>query len=276
MKFERVSLSDAATKKAWDDFAESHPRATPCHLSCWLDAISTTYSFEPFLFAARNEEGAFAGIFPLFRIRSPFTGTRMVSLPFSDYGGPLGIDPTVETGMLMHVRQEYQHDLKYLEIRGPLQDPADFLPYSYYKRHVLDLRPGLAAIQKNIDKKTILYSVRKAEKAGVSIRQENTQAGLDAFCHLNNLTRRKHGVPGQPRAFFDNLFSCIVAPGRGFILAAVHESEIIAASFFLTMAKQIHYKYNASDPALLRKFSPNHLLTWEVISWGRRTRIRVS
>jgi lipid II:glycine glycyltransferase (peptidoglycan interpeptide bridge formation enzyme) len=60
----------------------------------------------------------------------------------------------------------------------------------------------------------------------------------------------------------------MIAGNHGFILAAFHDSTIIAASIFLTVGKKIHYKYNASDPDLLKKLSPNHLLTWDVIQWG--------
>jgi CelD/BcsL family acetyltransferase involved in cellulose biosynthesis len=268
MKYETVSLSDDAAMKIWDAFVESHPAATPSHLSCWLRSIHSTYSFEPLLYIAKGPDGEIVGVFPLFKITNPLSRAHIVSLPFSDYGGPLCINPVIEAHMVQNVRSKYDRKVKYLEIRGMLKEPDGFLPYNYYKSHVLDLRQGVDAIQHKIDKKTILYSVRKAEKAGVSIRQENTRAGLDEFYRLNNLTRRKHGVPSQPRSFFKNLFSCMIAENRGFILTAFHDSQIIAASIFLTVAKKIHYKYNASDPTLLKKFSPNHLLTWHAIQWG--------
>jgi CelD/BcsL family acetyltransferase involved in cellulose biosynthesis len=268
MKFETIALSDVAATKAWDDYVEVHPLATPSHLSSWLSAIQTTYSFTPLLYVAKGEDDTLLGVFPLFKIRGAFAGIRIVSLPFSDYGGPLCNSAAVEEELVRHVRCACHNGIRYLEIRGGLQSPGDLLPYHYYKRHVMNLEPGVSAIQSKIDKKTIQYCIRKAEKAGVTIRQDNTRKGLDAFYHLNNLTRRKHGVPSQPRAFFENLFSCIVAKEAGFIMVAEHESAIVAASLFLTVGKQIHYKYNASDPAVLKRLSPNHLLTWRVIAWG--------
>jgi CelD/BcsL family acetyltransferase involved in cellulose biosynthesis len=268
MRFETVSLSDVVATTAWDDYVSRHPRATPCHLSAWLWAIHATYSFEPLLYTVKDDGGALQGVFPLFRIRGAFTGVRVVSLPFSDYGGPLCNDQIVEEELVRHVRGECQNGIRYLEIRGGLARPGDLLPYNYYKRHVMDLRAGIGALQNKFDKKTIQYSIRKAEKAGVVIKQDNTRAGLEAFYRLNNLTRRKHGVPSQPHAFFENLYSRMIAAKAGFILVAEHDSTVAAASLFLTVARQIHYKYNASDPALLKKLSPNHLLTWHVITWG--------
>jgi hypothetical protein len=268
MNIETISLSDKPALSSWDAYAGSHPHSTPSHLSFWLNAICTTYSFAPLLYVAKNDAGEIVGVFPLFKIVSHLTGTRVVSIPFSDYGGPLGNDPGVEAEMIRHMQAENRNKTKYLEIRGALRQPDGFLPYPYYKRHVLDLQQGMALIQKGMDKKTIMYSIRKAEKAGVSTRHENTLLGLDAFCHLNNLTRKKHGVPCQPRAFFENLFKNMVSGGHGFILVAVHGADVCAASWFLTIANRIHYKYSASDPLLLKKYSPNHLLTWHAITWG--------
>ena len=267
MGIKSISLSDEQATASWDAYVEAHPFSTPGHLTCWLKAIYKTYFFEPLLYVAQNDAGQINGVFPLFKITSIITGTRVVSLPFSDYGGPLCDALETEAEMMRFVKNEH-HRVRYFEIRGTLQNSDGFLPYCYYKRHVLDLQQGLPSLQKSIDKKTILYSVRKAEKAGVSIKQENTRFGLNEFYRLNNLTRRKHGVPCQPRVFFENLFSCMINGVHGLILCALHDSDVIAASLFLMVAKKIHYKYSASDPLLLKKYSPNHLLTWHAINWG--------
>ena len=107
MRLERVSLTDAAAMGAWDRFVEAHAHATPCHLSCWLGAIHSAYSYEPLLYFVRNGVGELCGIFPLFRISSRFTGKRIVSLPFSDYGGPLLSDATDEAEVVDFVRLTY-------------------------------------------------------------------------------------------------------------------------------------------------------------------------
>lgn len=268
MNITKISLLDSAATSDWDAYVGGHANATPCHLSSWLTSLRDTYSFEPILYVAKDEAGQTQGIFPLFRISGAFTGIRIVSLPFSDYGGPLCTSAIVEKALVERVRQDFRSGIKYLEIRGGISEPKDMQRYNYYKRHALDLRKGIAQLQAKIDKKTILYNIRRAEKAGVVVRQENSRAGMDAFYHLNSLTRRKHGVPCQPRAFFENLFAKMIVPNFGFILVAEHESRIAAASLFLIIGKHIHYKYSASDPILLRKLSPNHLLTWSAISWG--------
>jgi len=60
----------------------------------------------------------------------------------------------------------------------------------------------------------------------------------------------------------------MIAKGFGFVLLAVHESKVVAGSLFLKLGKGIHYKYNASDPDILGKITPNHSLTWQAIVKG--------
>jgi CelD/BcsL family acetyltransferase involved in cellulose biosynthesis len=268
MKLERVTLRDEGAIEEWDSFVESHPSATPYHLSNWLKTIHETYSFDPLLILARENNGSLAGIFPSFGIRRYFSRPRVVSIPFSDYGGPLLSNSLREADFLLRLREQFPEKLKCLEIRGGLQSPEMFTRYDYYKRHTINLQSGIDAIRDRIDKKTILYSIRKAERAGVEVRQENSRLALKEFCRLNALTRKKHGMPTQPRFFFENLFDSTVVKNRAFIVVARHESRAIAASFFLIVGKMIHYKYSASDPYYVKTFAPNHLLTWSVINWG--------
>ena len=123
-------------------------------------------------------------------------------------------------------------------------------------------------VRKNIDKRTIQYSIRKAERVGIEIKEENNQYGIEEFYRLNMLTRKKHGVPSQPKKFFENLLDHMISKGHAFILLAIYDSKAIAGSMFFKANKIIHYKYNASDPDYLKKTSPNHSLTWHAIKQG--------
>ena len=252
----------------WDEFVQSHPDATPYHLSCWLRTLCDTYGFEPLLYIDKNQDGSIAGVFPLFSVKGFLGGKHLVSLPFSDYGGPLFHDKPREKEALKELISSHSEGAKYIEVRSPLPDEAGFITHDYYKRHILDLSPELSAIRKKINKRTIQYSIRKAEKMGIEVREQNNEYGMSEFYRLNLLTRKKHGVPGQPKKFFDNLLEHVFSSGHAFLLLAFYKSEPVAGSLFLTVGKGIHYKYNASDPAYLGRTTPNHLLTWMAVRQG--------
>jgi len=265
---DKISLYDNDSIRQWDEFVESHPNGTPYHLSHWLRTIHRTYSFKPLMYVEKNSNGEIIGVFPCFLIKTFFTNARLVSIPFSDYGGPLFKEDIRVEKILKKTIEKHGRSTKYIEIRNSLKENSNFIYCNYYKRHILNLQADLTEIKKGINKKTTLYSIRKAKKAGVEIKEENSWYGMEEFYRLNILNRKKHGVPSQPREFFKNLFDYTISKGYGFILLAVHNSKTIAASLFLKSGKRLHYKYSASDPEYLRKVSPNHLLTWHAIKKG--------
>ena len=264
MMVDRFSLENDLEMGKWDEFVLNHPRSTPYHLSGWLKVIQQTYSFRPLLFVWRGE-GAISGVFPVFLVRQ-FTGDRrLISLPFSDYGGPLFLEEKVAGEALEELLREYKRQQKSIEIRGFVPEGLGFIPLEYYKSHVLSLSESLSAISSRIEKRTILYSIRKAERAGLETRESNDADGMEQFYRLNVLTRRKHGVPAQSKAFFENLLQNMIRKGFGYLLLSHYMSQTVAASLFLNAGRRLHYKYNASDPNVLGKITPNHALTFHAI-----------
>lgn len=268
---ETFSLYDEAQMTQWDAFVQSHPNGTPYHLSSWMRTVQESYGFEPLLYADKEEGGEMRGVFPFFLVKTPLTRGRLVSLPFSDYGGPLFKTPVGEAEALDFIEERHKGSVKNVEIRSPLQSSNGFTSTSYYKRHVLDLTMDYPKLLKLIDKRTIQYSIRKAERIGIEIREESTLSGMNEFYRLNMLTRKKHGVPSQPKKFFDNLVKNVFAKEEGFLLLATYRSNVIGTSLFLRSNGTIHYKYNASDPGHLKTASPNHALTWHAIKQGHET-----
>lgn len=261
----KFSLYNESEMKQWDDFVKSHPKGSPFHLACWLRTIQRTYSFEPLLYVHKSENGSISSVFPLLWIKSLFARARLVSLPFSDYCGPLCNDETEETELLGQIIEEQKNQVSYIEIRSVLSNNTGFICHNHYKRHVLNLIPDPLKVLKQIDKRTIQYSIRKAEKSGIEIREENNRWGMGEFYRLNKLTRKKHGVPSQPVKFFENLFEHMILNGNASLLLAIFDSKPIAAGLFMKFKETVYYKYNASDPGYLSKTTPNHLLTWSAI-----------
>ena len=78
-------------------------------------------------------------------------------------------------------------------------------------------------------------------------------------------TRRRQGVPVQPRRFFELLWRRLVCTGRASILLAdAGGREAVAGALFLSTGHCTIYKFGASDVDSLR-FRPNHLLFWTAI-----------
>jgi lipid II:glycine glycyltransferase (peptidoglycan interpeptide bridge formation enzyme) len=251
--------------RQWDNYVRSHPDATPFHLHNWIKTIYESYGFEPFLYTVRDSLGSITSVLPLFRIKSIVTGSRLVSLPFTDYCGPLCNSREEEKTLLDWVIETFSHTVRHIEIRSGVMNTDYFKRDEFYKRHVLELTNDASEILGKCDKKTIQYSIRKAQKSGVLIREENSQQGMDEFYGLNKMTRKKHGIPHQSPRFFANLFKNMFSDNSAFLLLAFSESRVIAGGLFFRLNNTLYYKYNASDQEYLTEKKPNHLLAWHAI-----------
>ncbi len=261
----RFDIDCEAEMERWDSFVRPRPDGTPFHISGWLRTIRSTYSFEPVLYAFRDDAGEVTGVFPFFRVKNLFLGFHLVSLPFSDYGGPLFERSGDLAEAVEGVIDDYGRKTSYIELRGPLDGPSPFVGHGHYWTHTIDLSEGVEAVYNGLNRKTIRYSIRKAEKAGVRIEEDNSPEAIDSFYRLNLLTRKKHGVPPQSKKWFTDLLERVISKGDGFVLLARSESRTIAAGVFLRCGRKVCYKYSVSDPAFLSNKTPGHLLTWKAI-----------
>jgi CelD/BcsL family acetyltransferase involved in cellulose biosynthesis len=79
---------------------------------------------------------------------------------------------------------------------------------------------------------------------------------------LNVETRRKLGVLPQPFRFFEAIHRNLFIPGRGFLLVAEVEEQMVAGVLYLVFQDTLTYKFNASSAAHLNLY-PNYLLVWK-------------
>lgn len=87
---------------------------------------------------------------------------------------------------------------------------------------------------------------------------------MTTFYRLHTLTRRRLGVPVQPRRFFDLLRDRLIAAGHGFVVTASLDGEALAAGVYLVNGGTIVAKYQASDPDR-RDTGASHLMHWQVM-----------
>lgn len=75
----------------WNAFVRAAPGGSFCHLAGWGDVLDLL-GHETAFATARDGSGALRGILPLASVRSRLFGRFLVSMPFLNYGGPLGDD----------------------------------------------------------------------------------------------------------------------------------------------------------------------------------------
>jgi serine/alanine adding enzyme len=186
---------------AWDRFVRASAGWTHFHLWGWKAVLERTHGHECIYLAARGTHGDLEGVLPLVRVRSRLFGHFLVSMPFVNYGGPLG-SATATQALAAEAAQLAERDaVKLLELRsrGPL--PVD-LPVSQRKiTVVLDLLPGdPEGVFRRFQAK-LRSQVRRPAKEGVVVRFGRDQVApfFGVFArHMRDL-----GTPTQPRRFFE-------------------------------------------------------------------------
>jgi lipid II:glycine glycyltransferase (peptidoglycan interpeptide bridge formation enzyme) len=132
-------------------------------------------------------------------------------------------------------------------------------------RHVLALDRDADAVLRTFHRSQVQRNIKRAERSGVVVRRGSSATDLtDVFYRLHVGTRRRLGVPVQPRRFFARLWERMIEPGLGSVLIAEADGTAVAAAVFLAYGENVIYKYGASDAGSWT-LRPNHALFWEAI-----------
>jgi FemAB-related protein (PEP-CTERM system-associated) len=187
------------TAGEWDGFARNQPGFTHCHRWGWKRVLGDVFGHDCLYLAAREAGGGLSGILPLVRVRSALFGHYLVSMPFLNYGGPLGDDTAIAALSAEAVRLAEAGGVKLLELRSRVPLPLG-LPVSHRKiTVVLDLPDNAEALFKTIPAK-VRSQVRRPQKEGVTVRFGPDQ--VDPFFAVFSRHMRDLGTPTLPRRFF--------------------------------------------------------------------------
>jgi CelD/BcsL family acetyltransferase involved in cellulose biosynthesis len=249
----------------WLDFVSSSPRALPYHHPAWAALFAECYGFRTFAIAIADRSGRlFAGL-PLAEVRAPLRGHRWVSLPFTDYLPPLAADDVAVARLVDELdSRRAEAGIRAVEVRADVGVPGVHRLAEAYA-HVLRLQPDAEAVFRTFKKSQVQGAIQKAQREGVSIRRgERPQDLTHVFFDLHVETRRRHGIPVQPRRFFELLWTRIVEPGLGFVLLAEVGGRAIAGAVFLTWNGTVVYKYSAARREDSH-FRPTNLILWTAV-----------
>jgi len=248
----------AGTTPEWDAFAKAQPGYTHFHQHGWKDLIEQIFEHECIYLSARDGLGRLAAVLPLVRVKSLVFGHYLVSMPFLNYGGPLGTDEGVRAVTAEACRLGDADGAKLLELRSRVALPLD-LPVSHRKiTVVLDLPGGRdpAPLWQALGSK-LRSQVKRPQKDGLDVRFGPEQA--EPFFRIFARHMRDLGTPTQPRALFEALprhFGESVWFGCAYL-----GSEPMAAGCGFRWGDEFEMTW-ASALSAYKRFAPNMLLYW--------------
>lgn len=245
----KINIINPLLDRRWDELVARHPKASVFHERGWLEGLARTYGYEPCVLTTAAEGETLEDGIPLCRISSWVTGTRLVSLPFSDHCEPLLRDIGELPNFINWLRAEgTKKPFDYVELR--LLSEADgprygLQPSCSYYYHELDLAPRIEQIFQRMHDNSFKRKIHRAERERLSYESGRSKELLDEFYRLLKMTRRRHQLPPQPRAWFRNLVESVGE--RCQIRLTRKDGVAIAAMLTLQHRSCVVYKYGCSD-----------------------------
>jgi hypothetical protein len=246
----------------WRSFASAN--GTFYHRPEWAECLRRIFRLRLEYFSAR-EGGQLRGLLAAAQVPALLGPKRMVSLPFSYAAGPLTLDaPTawsLSESVREHARELGIHRVE-IKSRGEHQPAPGFQRTEHYSTYEVPTDGGEAALWKRLHPSSTQRSIRKGEKAGLSVRQGETAADWLLMAQLEEGTAHGHGLPAPPRRFFVDGCRTLQAAGLAGLYLAFTSGENPAAAITLWKGPRSWiYAFGASDPAQL-EHRPNHVLIW--------------
>jgi len=260
-----VCQIDPLKDNRWDSFVAHHPRASLFHCSAWLRALQKTYGYRPVAFSFSAPGEALQGALLFCEVDSWLTGRRLVSLPFSDHCEPLLSGADYRSLVSALERKSSSAGWRYIEVR-PLNsrdvDSARWHTSANYLFHRLNLRPDLDLLFRGFHQSSTQRKVRRAEREGLQYREGSSESLFNHFYRLLVATRKRHGIPPQPRNWFRNLMESFGADLK--IRLAFRGERAVAGMLTIRHKDTLYYKNGGSD-ARFHSLGGMHLLFWNAI-----------
>jgi Acetyltransferase (GNAT) domain len=262
----RIRVIDPVDNPLWSSFVQVHPDAGIFHHPAWLRLLRDQYHFKTMAICAQRNEVIVAGI-PFCEVKGLSGRRKLVCLPFSDHCGPLASTPQDLEILLDYIRLEATRNGFSVQVRTRLGVDSGFAIGNPQWLHVTRIDSEAGDLLKSF-KSRVQQPIKKAPKLGLTTEIRHDFKAFDIFWRLHLMTRRRQGVPIQPRRYFRLFYENIIARNLGFVAITRHNAHYVSAGVFCGFKDVITYKYGASDPAYLH-LSPTQPMLWATMLYAK-------
>lgn len=264
-----ISIIDPTIDPRWNAFVDAHPYGALCHKSGWKIVLENSFPQMKGYYIVLEENNYIQAALPLYFVQSFVLGDRYVSIPFATICDPL-ITQKDQMKNLIDYLFDHFDDLKKLNIeyRAYLSSPeiqdVRFHKEVNYKIHYLSLDRDPEKVKSKFDRTCVIQKISRGLKNNLILKKENKSGLINEYYRLYTMTRRRLGLPLQPKRFFENLWNVFASTNNLEILFAYNGEIAIGALLLLKHKKVISAEYLGYDHAYLNS-NPNHFLLWHAI-----------
>ncbi len=253
--------------QAWDDYVSTHSKGGPYLTTAWKTAMEQGYGLRTFYLAARKS-GSLTGVLPLALIRPPLGNSRLVSLPYCDYGGIVADSEISASALLDQAFALAREQRAGLEIRNQsvlplIQESKELHPATDKCRLLLEL-PGSSGLLWSGFKSKLRSQIKKPSKEGLMSRLGHKEL-LPDFYSVFCRNMRDLGSPVHSRQWIQAVLFAFGSQSR---VAVVSKGDIpVGAGIILASANMIVIPW-ASTLREYNSLSPNMLLYWSFLEYA--------
>ncbi len=169
------------------------------------------------------------------------------------------LEPKVE--MEGKTRQEIASEM---EKYGFAEGRSLFTKYNF----VLDVTPSEEELLASFKQKT-RYNIRVAEKKGVTVEIDNSEAAFERYLELTEETTKRQGFYAHSRDYHKKMWNILHPAGIAHLLVARYEGQIITTWVLFKFGDTLYYPYGASTREH-RETMANNLVMWEAIKLAKK------
>jgi serine/alanine adding enzyme len=258
VRIERLPAEQSAAH-AWDRTLKDS-RGSFCHLAGWRGIMEDVLGHETHYLTAVDDSDSINGVLPLVRVRSRLFGSYLLSMPFLNYGGPLGHSGARRKLVMAATDLAKKHNVDLLELRSRTEAPEGT---SSVARKVISVLPLPATSQELWDRHfraKLRSQIRKPIKEGLEPRFGSAE--LDAFYDVFARNMRDLGTPVLPRRWFEAISKTFAE--SSLFCAVYYKGAPVAGAcgFFFNGEFEITWASSLREQSAR---APNMLLYWSLM-----------
>ncbi len=259
----------------WDSLVENHEQGRFVHLIGFKRAVEKNYHLKP-VYLAYLEKNDVLGLFPGFFHQSFLFGRKIISQPFSEYGGLL-LRPDLSAEKKSVIRATFLEFMRkkmkeagwpFLEMHHPPDAWAltaeGFEARKLFRRSWMELEDPRLLWEKLDPKERNILRRAQAYQLKMGII-DDVQDIKKKFYLLYLKTMKRLGSPPHPVSFFIDLFQLLSSHLKIFIfhLKSIPVSALVA----WCVGRTVHITEMVSDEKYFL-VKPNDWAIWQFLSWA--------
>jgi FemAB-related protein (PEP-CTERM system-associated) len=209
-------------------------------------------------------EGEVVGVLPVVTMSSRLFGCFGVSMPYFNYGGPIGdAEGIVDALIKVSEQQAVQSKLQHIEHRG-LKPLPQYPGHNNKVSMWLELPETSESLWQALGAK-VRAQVNKAKPHGLTAHSGGAEL-LDDFYRVFAINMRDLGTPVYAKSFFQNVLDTEIG-SKQIVLLKNSQGEPVSAAFLMGYKGQLEVPW-ASTLKKANHTNANMMLYWHMLKYA--------